>query len=62
MVQTIPVAELTRAGITPVVGEKISGQTATITNVTDTDVVIDFNHELAGKTLVFDIKLVSIGR
>jgi FKBP-type peptidyl-prolyl cis-trans isomerase SlyD len=64
-VQTIPVAELTRAGITPVVGEKVStsqGQTATITNVTDTDVVIDFNHELAGKTLVFDIKLVSIGR
>ncbi len=65
MVKTIPVAELTRAGITPVVGEKVStsqGQTATITNVTDTDVVIDFNHELAGKTLVFDIKLVSIGR
>jgi FKBP-type peptidyl-prolyl cis-trans isomerase SlyD len=65
MVQTIPVAELTRAGITPVVGKKVStsqGQTATITNVTDTNVVIDFNHELAGKTLVFDIKLVSIGR
>ncbi len=65
MVETIPVAELTRAGITPVVGKKVStsqGQTATITNVTDTDVVIDFNHELAGKTLVFDIKLVSIGR
>ena len=65
MVQTIPVAELTRAGITPVVGKKVStsqGQTATITNVTDADVVIDFNHELAGKTLVFDIKLVSIGR
>jgi len=65
MVKTIPVAELTRAGITPMVGEKVStsqGQTATITNVTDTDVVIDFNHELAGKTLIFDIKLVSIGR
>ena len=64
MVQTIPVAELACAGITPVVGEEIStsqGQAATITNVTDTDVVIDFNHELAGKTLVFDIKLVSIG-
>jgi len=64
MVKTIPVAELTSAGITPVVGKKVvtsQGQTATITNVTDTDVVIDFNHELAGKTLVFDIKLVSIG-
>ena len=65
MVKTIPVTELTRADITLVVGKKVStsqGQTATITNVTDTDVVIDFNHELAGKTLVFDIKLVSIGR
>ena len=65
MVQTIPVAELTRAGIRPVVGKKVStsqGQTATITNVTDTDVVVDFNHELAGKTLVFNIRLVSIGR
>ena len=61
---TRPMEELTTAGITPVVGEKIitaRGQVVTITDVTDTDVVIDFNHELAGKTLIFDVTLVSIG-
>jgi FKBP-type peptidyl-prolyl cis-trans isomerase 2 len=61
---TRPMEELTTAGITPVVGKKIitaRGQVVTITDVTDTDVVIDFNHELAGKTLIFDVTLVSIG-
>jgi FKBP-type peptidyl-prolyl cis-trans isomerase 2 len=64
MLTTRPIEELTTAGITPVVGAKIRnnrGQIGTITNVTDTAVVIDFNHELAGKTLIFDLKLVSIG-
>ena len=32
----------------------------TIVEVNKTHAMIDFNHELAGKTLVFDIKLVSI--
>ncbi len=65
MLTTRPIEELTNAGITPVVRAKIRnnrGQVGTITNVTDTEVVIDFNHELAGKTLIFDVKLVSIGR
>jgi len=63
MLITSPIGELTAAGITPVVGKKIStarGQVGTITNVTDAEVVIDFNHELAGKTLIFDVTLVSI--
>jgi len=63
MLITSPIEELTAAGITPVVGQKIStarGQVGTITNITDTEVVIDFNHELAGKTLFFDIKLLDI--
>ena len=63
MLITSPIEELTAAGITPVVGQKLvtaQGQVGTITNVTDTDVVIDFNHELAGKTLIFDVTLVSI--
>ncbi len=64
MVQTVPVEELSAAGITPVIGEKLTtglGQVGTITDVTNTSVVIDFNHRLSGKTLIFDVKLVSIG-
>ena len=33
---------------------------ATITEITDTEIVFDTNHELAGKTLVFDITIKSI--
>lgn len=64
MVQTVPVEELSAAGITSVLGEKLTtslGQVGTITDVTNTSVVIDFNHRLVGKTLIFDVKLVSIG-
>jgi len=64
LVNTVPIDVLTDAGITPVVGAKLAtgqGQQGTIINVTDTDAVIDFNHKLAGKTLVFKINLVSIG-
>jgi cyclophilin family peptidyl-prolyl cis-trans isomerase len=64
MVQTVPVEELNAAGITPALGEKLTtsmGQVGTITDVTNTSVVIDFNHRLSGKTLIFDVKLVSIG-
>jgi cyclophilin family peptidyl-prolyl cis-trans isomerase/FKBP-type peptidyl-prolyl cis-trans isomerase 2 len=64
MVQTVPVEELRAAGITPALGEKLTtslGQVGTVTDVTNTSVVIDFNHRLSGKTLIFDVKLVSIG-
>jgi FKBP-type peptidyl-prolyl cis-trans isomerase 2 len=64
LVITRPIEELTTAGITPVVGKKIftaQGQMGAIKSVTDTEVVIDFNHELAGKTLIFDVTLVSVG-
>ncbi len=64
MVKTVPVEELRAAGITPALGEKLTtslGQVGTITDVTNTSVVIDFNHRLSGKTLIFDVKLVSIG-
>ncbi|HBU70059.1 MAG TPA: peptidylprolyl isomerase [Elusimicrobia bacterium] len=33
---------------------------ATIMDVSETDIVVDLNHPMAGKELIFDIKLVSV--
>jgi FKBP-type peptidyl-prolyl cis-trans isomerase 2 len=64
LVRTISIEDVEQAGITPVIGGKIAmdqGLVATIIDITDTEVVVDFNHMLAGETLVFKIELVSIG-
>ncbi len=48
----------------PVEGQKLMtmyGTRVTVLSVNETHATIDFNHELAGKTLIFDITLVSIG-
>jgi len=44
------------------VGASANGHTfrAQIAEITDTEVVLDFNHPLAGKTLHFDVKVVSV--
>ncbi|MEA1906869.1 MAG: peptidylprolyl isomerase [Euryarchaeota archaeon] len=61
-IQTVPIEELSAAGITPVIGKKLTTSygPGNITGITNTSVVIDFNHELAGKTLIFDVQIVSI--
>lgn len=48
-----------------VVGAKLAagnGMQGTITAISDTDATINFNHELAGKTLMFWIKIVTIDK
>ncbi|WP_318785065.1 FKBP-type peptidyl-prolyl cis-trans isomerase [Methanimicrococcus hacksteinii] len=54
-------------GAVPAVGEKLMMMTTTgsvvegtVTEVTETSITIDFNREIAGKTLVFDITVVNI--
>ena len=49
--------------ITPAVGQDLqlsNGMRVKVTAVTDTEVTLDANHELAGKDLTFDITLVEI--
>ena len=54
------------AGMSPVVGDKlqINSQNGpvvvVVTDVTDTTITIDGNHELAGKDLTFDISLMEL--
>ncbi|MGI5991697.1 MAG: FKBP-type peptidyl-prolyl cis-trans isomerase [Methanosarcina sp.] len=48
---------------TPDVGMKLitdSGLTGTITEVSENNFVVNFNHELAGKTLIFLVRIVSV--
>lgn len=47
----------------PEPGKKITtpgGREVRVLNSTETAATLDFNHELAGKTLILEIKLVSI--
>mgnify|MGYP000041019707 CR=1 FL=1 len=64
LVQTISLEELTSVGIFPAVGDKLSTPQGivTITEVTDTEVKLDYNHNLAGETLTFKVTIVSIGQ
>jgi len=59
-VRIVPARELTRRGITPRVGEliELNGVPAVIRSVGGGRVQLDFNHPLAGKTLVYEVKIV----
>ncbi|WP_440954874.1 FKBP-type peptidyl-prolyl cis-trans isomerase [Methanosarcina sp. Mfa9] len=62
MVQDIPLARL-EIETPPEAGEKITtpgGREVKVLASTGTHATLDFNHELAGKTLVMEVKLVSI--
>jgi len=62
LVQTIPLVKL-ELQTPPKPGEKITtpgGREVRVLNSTETAATLDFNHELAGKTLILKIKLVSI--
>ena len=65
LVQAIPLEEFKQnVGMEPVVGQTLytgAGQPVTIKDVNETAVFVDFNHNLAGKTLIFKVTLVSIG-
>ncbi|HWQ47351.1 MAG TPA: peptidylprolyl isomerase [Methanosarcina sp.] len=60
LVREIPVDVV---NFTPEVGMRLatdSGLTGTITNVNENNFIVDFNHELAGKTLIFSVRIVSV--
>ncbi len=59
-VREIPVDAV---NFTPEVGMRLAtdnGLTGSITKVNENSFVVDFNHELAGKTLIFSVKVVSM--
>jgi len=62
LMMEIPMQEFKRNNIKPVKGAMftIEGQQGRIVSVRDTGVTIDFNHFLAGKILVFKVKLLKI--
>ncbi|RLE88345.1 MAG: peptidylprolyl isomerase [Thermoprotei archaeon] len=61
-IRVIPAVELSRRGIIPKVDMQveIDGRVAVIRSVGSGRVQLDFNHPLAGKTLVYRVKVVKI--
>jgi len=62
LVQDVPVAKL-ELQVPPKVGKKIitpGGREVKVLSSTETSATLDFNHDLAGKTLILEIKILSI--
>ncbi|NYZ74703.1 peptidylprolyl isomerase [Candidatus Micrarchaeota archaeon] len=58
-----PVADLEQVGVNASVGVHVTAQNGArgvITSVSNGNATLDFNHELAGKTLVFNVTMVKI--
>jgi len=62
LIQLIPMKEFKKQGMTPYPGMKIQSQgtTGKILTVNGGRVKVDFNHELAGKDLVYDVEVCEI--
>jgi len=58
----VPVEEFTKAGLEPQEGLYVMTDSgiAKIVKVEDDLVTLDFNHPLAGKTLVFDVEVIDV--
>ncbi len=62
LVMLVPMSSFKKSGIKPVPGTvvTIDGYPARVLSVSGGRVQVDFNHELAGKTLVFDIEVKAV--
>ena len=62
LIQLVPMKEFKRQGMTPVPGMRIQseGSTGKILTVNGGRVKVDFNHELAGRDLVYDVEVCEI--
>ncbi|NJE26339.1 peptidylprolyl isomerase [Thermococcus sp. MV5] len=62
LIVDVPTSEFEKAGIEPIEGAYIMTDSgiARITAVGEENVTLDFNHPLAGKTLIFEVEVVDI--
>ena len=62
LIQLVPMREFKKQGMTPVPGMKIQSEGAVgkILTVNGGRVKVDFNHELAGKDLIYDVEIDEI--
>jgi FKBP-type peptidyl-prolyl cis-trans isomerase 2 len=63
-VKTFQLAQFKRSGIEPKIGQQfsINKEPGTVTRITASEVEVDFNHPMAGKTLHFEITVRKILR
>ena len=62
LIQLVPMKEFRKQGMNPVPGMRISSEGATgkILTVNGGRVKVDFNHELAGKDLIYDVEVCEV--